>query len=67
MFNFFKTKCEHPAKHLFVDCDATVEAVDDLFDKVTYHLYCEKCEELIDISYAKPTDKFFEYGLKMHQ
>jgi len=59
MFNPFK--CNHPAEHLVVEKDATLEPVDELFDHITYHLTCTKCGKHHNIKYAKPTEKFYDY------
>jgi len=61
-------KCKHPASMLFVYSEETVEPNDEDSVIVTYHLYCRKCNEKIDISYAKligGVDAYFaRHGVK---
>ena len=55
MFNLFK--CKHPARALFVRTDSTSKDSDNHpgeFTIITHHLYCMKCNEQVDITYAKP-------------
>ena len=64
MFGLFNKKCNHPANSLVVYKDATVENIDEDFNKVTYHLQCS-CGEMVDIKYAKMiggVDGFMERG-----
>lgn len=65
MFDLFK--CSHPANMLRVEKEATVENIDEDFDRVIYHLVCDKCGEKITIKHSKViggTDAFFERGRK---
>lgn len=67
MFNFFK--CNHPADWLMVEKDQTVEPLDDDFESITFHLRCIKCNEKVDINYAKMiggVDAFIERGRKKY-
>lgn len=59
-------KCKHPASSLFVEKDATVQ--DDpsspLYQHVTYHLFCLKCDEKVEIKFATlkcSVEEAFEY------
>ena len=54
-------KCNHPAKFLYVEKEPTVKPVDEWFNHVTYHLFCGKCGEKVDIKYTQITDKFWNY------
>ena len=45
--------CKHPADGLAVVREQTVSRIDDDFEKVTYHLLCQKCGEACDITHAK--------------
>jgi hypothetical protein len=50
-------KCKHPAKWLYVEKDHTERDSRDYpgeFTQITYHLYCLKCGEKVNISYSKP-------------
>ena len=50
-------KCKHPADCLHVAKDATEQDSSEYpgqYTYITYHLYCVKCNERIDIEYAKP-------------
>lgn len=46
-------ECKHPAEYLVVEKDSTEERQDKDFTRITHHLHCMKCHELIDIDYAK--------------
>lgn len=46
-------KCKHPANWLAVQADSTEEWVDEDFTRVTHNLYCQKCQEKVDIKYMK--------------
>mgnify|MGYP000700432861 CR=1 FL=1 len=46
-------RCKHPANMLAVQKDETVTPHNEDYSIVTYHLVCRKCQEKIDISYAK--------------
>ena len=58
-------KCKHPAFWLAVQEDSTEELVDVDFTRVTLHLYCQKCQEKVDIKYSKcngGVEAFLERG-----
>lgn len=44
--------CKHEADWLCVDRKPTVTKIDDDFERITYHLWCMKCERHVDISHA---------------
>lgn len=44
--------CKHPAASLVVARDATVEQVDEDFDRVTYRLSCRACGKPVEIRHA---------------
>ena len=46
-------KCQHPAKWLAVAKEATEKQHDEDFNIVTYHLFCRKCGEQINLTHAK--------------
>lgn len=46
-------KCKHPANMLLVEKPLTFKKIDNDFNKITYHLRCMKCGDLIDISYIE--------------
>lgn len=51
MFSLFK--CKHPADELHVQRVHTIEQSEEPeFKHVTYHLYCYKCGDRIDIKFA---------------
>lgn len=51
MFGLFK--CKHPADELHVQRVHTIEQSEETeFKHVTYHLYCYKCGDRIDIKFA---------------
>ena len=58
-------KCNHPASRLFVEKEATVEDTNDpLYQHVTYHLFCLKCDEKVEIKFARlkcSVEEAFEY------
>lgn len=58
-------KCKHPANSLCVEKEATVSNTDDpLYQHVTYHLFCLKCDEKVEIKFARLTcsvEEAFEY------
>ncbi len=50
-------KCKHPAKYLVVERDSTHEDSAEYpgeYTNITHHLMCYKCQEIINIGYAKP-------------
>jgi hypothetical protein len=51
MLNPFK--CTHPASRLGVLRGETIDRSDADFSIVTYHLFCRKCSEPIELSYAQ--------------
>lgn len=62
-----KFLCNHPAKHLAVARDATVKDVDADFEEITYHLFCCRCGERIDIKYSNikgDVRDFIKRGIK---
>ena len=46
-------KCKHPFRAVRVEKQETDEPKDAFFAKVTYHLYCSKCGESLNLSYAR--------------
>lgn len=55
--------CRHPVGSLGVEKEHSVTAsdVDDRFEIVTYHLYCQKCFKCVQVTHARPKDtgKYF--------
>ena len=51
MFGLFK--CNHPFKYIHVRDSEFTERINADFDRVTYHLYCRKCNEKLPLSYAR--------------
>ena len=54
-------KCKHPANRLHIQKDETRKRISNFFEEVTYHLYCTKCNEKIDIKYSKVLQDFKDY------
>lgn len=46
-------KCKHPFDALAVEKEQTVGTIDNDFESVDYHLYCQKCGEKLMISHAR--------------
>lgn len=51
----FYKKCNHPAVFLHVEDNETISPsdIEGDMEHVTYHLYCMKCNEKIDIKFAR--------------
>lgn len=66
MFNLFK--CNHPAWALAVQKDSTykpdMKQLPGEFTIITHHLYCQKCQEHIDISYAQPHNDVIDANIR---
>ena len=57
--------CNHPAKNLFVKKDKKTKNIDADFNKVTYHLFCNRCGKDVDIAYSEMiggVDAFLKRG-----
>jgi len=40
-------KCKHPFSSLYVEKAATIEILDEDFERVTYYFQCFKCNKLV--------------------
>lgn len=56
-------KCKHPFSAIGVQAQETEEPKDAFFSEVTYHMYCSKCGELLNLRYARlevPVEDFLK-------
>jgi len=63
MSGFFE--CNHPFNRLVVEKEHTVENIDADFNRITYHLVCQKCKKLLPLSHAEvigSTTEFLNRG-----
>lgn len=45
-------KCQHPAKWLVAEREQTKVNVDADFDRVTFHMRCISCGELVSVKFS---------------
>lgn len=55
--------CKHPAAGLAVERESTTEVVDVDFNRLTYHLWCQRCHEpvkIVHVSLRGGVDAFLQ-------
>lgn len=45
--------CVHPLQYLVVEKEQTTDTMDKDFEKVTYHLFCNKCRKPVKVVHCK--------------
>ena len=46
-------KCKHPFNRLAVEKERTVSKIDQDFNKISYHLFCQKCSQNLTLTHAE--------------